>query len=68
MDLDPKDIRRDMIDGVVSALSKVSQPDEVGILARMLFVFIGVPMRAVSGNISYILSPVNVAKHIRRSS
>jgi len=65
MDLDPKDIRKDMIDGMVSGLSKISNnPDEVGILARMLFVFIGVPMRALGANLSYIASPVNVAKNV----
>ena len=63
MDLDPNDIRRDLIDGMVAALSKISQnPDEVGTLAKMLFVFIGVPMRALRESSSYILSPVSIAK------
>jgi hypothetical protein len=65
MDLDPKDIRRDMVDGLIGALNKVStNHDEMGYLARMLFVFIGVPLRAGAGNLSYMLSPANVAKNI----
>jgi hypothetical protein len=65
MDLDPSDIRKDMIDGLIAGLNKVSSnPDEMGLLARTLFVFIGVPMRALGGNVSYIASPLNVAKNV----
>ena len=63
MDLDPSDIRRDLIDGMVAGLSKLSDnPDEAGLLARTLFVFIGVPFRALGANLSYIASPYNVVK------
>ena len=65
MDLDPKDIRKDLTDGLISALVRTSgNLDEAGLLARTLFVFIGVPMRALSANLSYIASPVNVAKNV----
>jgi len=65
MDLDPKDIRKDLTDGLISALVKTSgNMDEAGLLARTLFVFIGVPMRALSANLSYIASPINVGKNI----
>ena len=65
MDLDPKDIRKDLTDGLISALVKTSgNMDEAGLLARTLFVFIGVPMRALSANLSYMASPVNVAKNV----
>lgn len=65
MDLDPNDIRKDMIDGVIAGLNKISSnPDEMGFLARTLFVFVGVPMRALGANVSYIASPLNVTKNI----
>ncbi len=65
MDLDPKDIRKDLTDGLISALVKTSgNMDEAGLIARTLFVFIGVPMRALSANLSYIASPINVGKNI----
>jgi len=65
MDLDPKDIRKDLTDGIISALVKTSgNMDEAGLLARTLFVFIGVPMRALSANLSYMASPINVGKNI----
>ena len=65
MDLDPNDIRKDMVDGLIAGLNKVSNnPDEMGLLARTLFVFIGVPMRALGANVSYIASPANVTKNI----
>tara|TARA_R110002049_G_scaffold214866_2_gene386360 strand:+ start:136 stop:3066 length:2931 start_codon:yes stop_codon:yes gene_type:complete len=65
MDLDPNDIRKDLTDGLISALVKTSgNMDEVGLLARTLFVFIGVPMRALSANLSYIAAPLNVGKNI----
>ena len=65
MDLDPNDIRKDLTDGLISALVKTSgNMDEAGLIARTLFVFIGVPMRALSANLSYIASPINVGKNI----
>jgi hypothetical protein len=65
MDLDPKDIRKDLTDGLISALVKTSgNMDEAGLIARTLFVFIGVPMRALSANLSYVASPINVGKNI----
>jgi hypothetical protein len=65
MDLDPKDIRKDLTDGIISALVKTSgNMDEAGLLARTLFVFIGVPMRALSANLSYIAAPINVTKNV----
>jgi hypothetical protein len=65
MDLAPKDIRKDMVDGIISALVKTSgNMDEAGLLARTLFVFIGVPMRALSANLSYIAAPLNVTKNM----
>ena len=65
MDLDPKDIRKDLTDGLISALVKTSgNMDEAGLIARTLFVFIGVPMRALSANLSYVASPLNVGKNI----
>ena len=65
MDLDPKDIRKDLTDGIISAIVKTSgNMDEAGLLARTLFVFVGVPMRALSANLSYIASPINVGKNM----
>ena len=65
MDLDPNDIRKDLTDSIVAALVKTSgNIDEAGLLARVLFVFIGVPMRALSANLSYIASPINVGKNV----
>ena len=65
MDLDPNDIRRDLVDGMVAAVNKVSSnPDEMGILARMLMVFIGVPLRAGGMGLSYVTAPYNVAKNV----
>ena len=62
MDLDPNDIRRDLVDGMVGGLAKISSnPDEIGTLAKMLFVFIGVPLRALREGTSYIVSPLRVA-------
>ena len=63
MDLDPNDIRRDLVDGMVGGLAKISSnPDEIGTLSKMLFVFIGVPLRALREGTSYIASPLNVVK------
>ena len=65
MDLDPNDIRRDLTDAIVAGMNKISgNPDEMGLITRMLYVFIGVPMRALSGNLSYIAAPLNVGKNI----
>ena len=65
MDLDPNDIRRDLTDAIVAGMNKISSnPDEMGLITRMLYVFIGVPMRALSANLSYIASPINVGKNI----
>ncbi len=65
MDLEPNDIRKDMVDGLIAGLNKVStNHDEMGYLARTLFVFIGVPMRALGANLSFIASPLNVAKNV----
>ena len=62
MDLDPNDIRRDLVDGMVGGLAKISSnPDEIGTLSKMLFVFIGVPLRALREGTSYIVSPLRVA-------
>jgi hypothetical protein len=65
MDLDPNDIRRDLTDAIVAGMNKISSnPDEMGLITRMLYVFIGVPMRALSANLSYIAAPLNVGKNI----
>ena len=54
---------------MVAGLTKASQnPDEVGPLARTLFVFIGVPMRAGGANLSYIASPITNVKNLAGSA
>ncbi len=67
MDLDPKDIRKDMVDGLISGLSRVSSNhDEVGYIARTLMVFIGIPLRTAQAAASYIplISAINVGKNV----
>tara|TARA_B100001093_G_scaffold152047_1_gene144810 strand:+ start:7548 stop:12230 length:4683 start_codon:yes stop_codon:yes gene_type:complete len=61
MDLDPNDIRRDVVDGAVESLNKLSNsPNEAGLIARFLFPFIGVPFRALGMTTDYI-APLKAA-------
>lgn len=65
MDLDINDIRRNTMDGMIAGINKVaSSPDEVGLISRMLFVFVGVPVRALGTTASYTIpgAVYNVAK------
>jgi hypothetical protein len=54
LDIDPDDIRNDIVDNMVKKLTQVqANHDEAGIIARTVMMFVGVPLRATRESLAY---------------
>ena len=54
LDIDPKDIRNNLVDDMVKKITQVQgNHDEAGIIARTVMMFVGVPLRATRESLAY---------------